>query len=39
LQKDIDKNDDAERAAFKVYHVLIHFADFEGISMSDVGEC
>lgn len=38
LQKHLDKNDDAERAAFRVYHVLIHFADFEGISMSDIGK-
>ena len=37
LQKRNEKDDDAERAAFRTYHVLVHMADFEGISMSDVG--
>ena len=37
LQKKQDKDDDAERATFRTYHVLVHMADFEGISMSDVG--
>ena len=38
LQKKQDKDDDAERAAFRTYHVLVHMADFEGISMSIVGK-
>jgi len=34
----MDKDDDAERAAFRTYHALVHMADFEGISLSDVGK-
>ena len=38
LQKDQQKDDDAERAMFRVFHVLRHLADFEGISREKVGE-
>lgn len=38
VQKRKEKDDDAERAAFRTYHVLVHLADYEGISMEDVGE-
>ena len=31
--------DEAERAAFRTYHVLVHMADFEGLAPSDVGKC
>ena len=34
----MEKDDDAERAAFRTYHALVHMADFEGISLSDVGK-
>jgi len=34
----MEKDDDAERAAFRTYHALVHMADFEGISMKDVGK-
>ena len=37
-QKRKEKDDDAERAAFKTYHVLVHMADFEGIPLSSVGK-
>ena len=32
------KHEVAERAAFRTYLVLVHMADFEGISLSDVGK-
>jgi len=32
------KDESAEKAVFRTYHVLVHMADFEGISLSDVGE-
>ena len=38
LQKDQQKDDDADRAMFRVFHVLRHLADFEGISREKVGE-
>ena len=38
LQKRLEKDDDAERAAFRTYQVLVHMADFEGITLSDVGK-
>ena len=37
LQTQMEK-DVAERAAFRTYLVLVHMADFEGISLSDVGK-
>ena len=38
LQKREEKQDIAEKAAFRTYLVLVHMADFEGISLSDVGK-
>jgi len=35
---EMKQDDDAERAAFRTYHVLVHLADFEGMPLSDVGE-
>ena len=32
MQKHLEKDDDAERATFTTYHILMHFADFQGIS-------
>jgi len=29
----LKENDDAERAAFATYHILVHFTDFQDISM------
>ena len=29
---------DAEFAAFRTYHVLVHMADFEEIELNDVGK-
>ena len=34
-----EKDDDAERAAFRTYHVLVHMADFDGISLDDISKC
>ena len=32
------KHDIAEKATFRTYLVIVHMADFEGISLSDVGK-
>ena len=38
MQKSQQKDDDAERAMFRVFHVLRHLGDFEGVSREKVGE-
>ena len=37
LQKKLKKDDDAERATFRTYHILVHMADFDEIELSDLG--
>ena len=38
LQQEEKKDDDAQRAMFKAFHVLKHFCDFEGVAKEALGE-
>ena len=38
LQKKERKDDDAERAMFKAFHVLEHFSDFDGVPKETLRE-
>ena len=38
LQLRLRKDDDAQRALFKTFHVLKHLCDFEGVSEENLSE-
>ena len=38
LQLRLRKDDDAQRALFKTFHVLKHLCDFEGVSKENLSE-